>query len=1285
MASLWVIATSVFAVVLLKGVGAAVTVSGSGGTGIHNQQTLTLRCSYTVTPGDVVTEYTWRRVERSSTVNIVSGSVTAQTARFFDSWENKGVFVGDYTSSLDIQLPASHVTSSYAGTYRCEVTSLSGSDYADVTVSVLSVEGAVTVSGSGGTGIPNQQALALGCSYTVTSGDVVTEFTWRRVEGSSTVNIASGSVTAQTAGFFDSWKDKGVFVGDYTSSLDIQLPASHVTSSYAGTYRCEVTSLSGSGYADVTASVLNPPSISGLPSTQTVTEFSNLRIDCSTYTTPGNPPTTSYTWTYGGSTVSTGAVLDRRNISRSQGGDYTCTASNTRGSDSDSVNVDVQYPPSISGLPSTQTVTEFSNLRIDCSTYTTPGNPPTTSYTWTYGGSTVLDRRNISRSQGGDYICTASNKQGSDSDSVNVDVQYPPSISGLAPAQTVTEFSNLRIDCSTYTTPGNPSTTSYTWTYGGSTVSTGSVLDRRNISRSQGGDYICTASNSQGSDSDSVSVDVQYPPSISGLPPTETVMEFFNFVIDCSTYTTPGNPPTTSYTWTYGGSTVSTGAVLDRRNISRSQGGDYTCTSSNSQGSDSASVNVDVRYGPYLISLTPSTSSYTLTEHQALPSITCSALCRPGCNYRWIHNGTYFSSGAVLQGQADRSKTGSHRCQPYNTHGSSDSVTVSVDVQYPPSISGLPSTQTVTEFSNLRIDCSTYTTAGNPPTTSYTWTYGGSTVSTGAVLDRRNISRSQGGDYICTASNSQGSDSDAVNVDVQYGPYQISLTPSTSSYTVTEHQALPSITCSALCRPGCSYRWLHNGTTFSSGAVLQGQADRSKTGSYRCQPYNTHGSSDSVTVSVNVQYPASISIFTANSLSGSVTVNESDPATLSCQVYSNPRPVIRLLNGTEELTKENNSLTSTYRLESVDCRQRGNYSCTATNNIGAPVTKRVELLVKCPPRLDDPVSQQLKYATTLGGDVTVSVSVLGYPLPTFIWSRSISTSQDLTGSSSPVSDISVTARLHLTNLQQQDFGDYSLTVDSGVGGIVTYTLDILSEGPPSTPTNISVSPEGPFSLHVSWKEEFNGGATQTFTVEYSTDEKDWKTAGSHTETGSGNYLTSVINDLNSDTLYYVRVVARNKFGSSSYTEHVTGLTEKEVIPPAPSLPAGLIAGVTVGVVLVVGIVVVVVVMTRKGYRCILQKPGSTDTQNASRIPENRGDQVHFQDVNPYSGLQDRADDKQTYTELKNYENTGFRPSTDTVNTYEDINQTSRHAYEHDKPALYVNADIKGKDSPYVNT
>ncbi|XP_067681107.1 nephrin-like isoform X2 [Haliotis asinina] len=296
---------------------------------------------------------------------------------------------------------------------------------------------------------------------------IITEFTWRKREGSSTVTIASGSVTAQRAVFFDSWQNKGVFVGDYTSSLDIRLPSSHVTPCHAGTYACAVDELSGSAYVEVNATILYAPSISGLPSIVQVIELSRLRIDCSTYTTPGNPSTTTYRWTDSGSTAITGAVLDRSNISRHQGGIYICTASNTQGSASATVNVDILYAPSTSGLRDLYKVNESSRLRIDCSTYTTPGNPSTTTYRWTYGGSTisngaVLDRGNISRSQVGYYICTASNtltpsggseQQGTATARVSVDVQYLDTPVLVFEKSNVSENDSLTLNCNVMSHP----------------------------------------------------------------------------------------------------------------------------------------------------------------------------------------------------------------------------------------------------------------------------------------------------------------------------------------------------------------------------------------------------------------------------------------------------------------------------------------------------------------------------------------------------------------------------------------------------------------------------------------------------------------------------------------------------------------------------------------------------------------------------------------------------------------------------------------------------------------
>ncbi|XP_071094636.1 protein turtle homolog B-like [Haliotis cracherodii] len=607
-----------------------------------------------------------------------------------------------------------------------------------------------------------------------------------------------------------------------------------------------------------------------------------------------------------------------------------------------------------------------------------------------------------------------------------------------------------------------------------------------------------------------------------------------------------------------------------------------------------------------------------------------------------------------------------------------------------PTTPGRPVSTTPVYNQQVTLTCSSNSTtvpADHGLTLTYTWRRDNTDItvtSTGSPYTFTMSSRNSHS-YRCRASESQGLESEwsqGYNMEPQYGPYQISLTPSTSSYTVTEHQALPSITCSALCRPGCTYRWLHNGTAFSSGAMLQGQADRSKTGSYRCQPSNTHGSSDSVTVSVDVQYPANVSMFTANSLSGTLTVNESDTVTLRCQIDSNPRPVIKLLNGTEELTRADNSLTAEYRLESAECRQRGNYFCTVTNNIGAHVNQSLELLVKCSPRHDETVPPQLKYASRLGGNVNVSVSVLSYPLPTFTWSRTTSTSQDLTGSSSPVSDISVTSRLHLTNLQKQDFGDYSLTVDNGVGGSVVYTLGIVSEGPPQTPTQFR-DPDNATtsSVWLSWLPGFNGGNPQTFLLEYHQfATRTWTVYNSYDDTGK--MMVVEVTGLTPGDIYIFRLQARNEYDGSS--KHVFVETRTPGDPPdqhkleAPYTSAGLITGTTVGTFLLTLLIegIVLVLLYRKGYRFgnILKGNASREsTRNPDTVEMDNREYSSLDQNNvpaQYSNLEEESD-KQQYSQLKIYENTKVDAAVDT-SIYEGMTETSPVTYESIRASPYQN-------------
>lgn len=83
------------------------------------------------------------------------------------------------------------------------------------------------------------------------------------------------------------------------------------------------------------------PLISGFPTIFSTTEYSRLEIDCSDYTVVGNPSLTTYKWTTRGSTFTSESALVRGNISRNEGGLYTCTASNAVGSVSSSIGIDV--------------------------------------------------------------------------------------------------------------------------------------------------------------------------------------------------------------------------------------------------------------------------------------------------------------------------------------------------------------------------------------------------------------------------------------------------------------------------------------------------------------------------------------------------------------------------------------------------------------------------------------------------------------------------------------------------------------------------------------------------------------------------------------------------------------------------------------------------------------------------------------------------------------------------------------------------------------------------------
>jgi hypothetical protein len=71
------------------------------------------------------------------------------------------------------------------------------------------------------------------------------------------------------------------------------------------------------------------------------------------------------------------------------------------------------------------------------------------------------------------------------------------------------------------------------------------------------------------------------------------------------------------------------------------------------------------------------------------------------------------------------------------------------------------------------------------------------------------------------------------------GPESVTLSPPTATYDVTEGEAMPSINCTASCRPQCTYMWtgpyVPGGTT--NDLYLQ-NINRNQKGTFNCKATN---------------------------------------------------------------------------------------------------------------------------------------------------------------------------------------------------------------------------------------------------------------------------------------------------------------------------------------------------------------------------------------------------------------------------------------------------------------
>ncbi|XP_041379604.1 nephrin-like [Gigantopelta aegis] len=376
--------------------------------------------------------------------------------------------------------------------------------------------------------------------------------------------------------------------------------------------------------------------------------------------------------------------------------------------------------------------------------------------------------------------------------------------------------------------------------------------------------------------------------------------------------------------------------------------------------------------------------------------------------------------------------------------------------------------------------------------------------------------------------------------------------------------------------------------------------------------------------------------------------------TLRCEVNSHPGSYIKLLNNSQTMHEVTNSKQAEYTWNEAGCLDTGHYTCEAENNIKSAVSESVQLVVRCSPRLDHRFPFRKEFAAAVGGDVTLKISVIANPTPTFTWYKLTDGNRNnIVSGSSSTTDVSAVGNFTLTNVQQGDIGTYQVVVSNGAKNtdlVKNVTLDVA--GPPNIPSDVTTWSSDPHSVSIAWLEGFNGGSKQAFIVRYRADTTpQWTNCTTIIpEKGVNTIQKAVIPNLQPNTRYLVRVLAYNIYGYEDFTTEQEALTlpPGECVLPTSSnevTGTGIAIGIVIGIATAVLTETVFVILWRRGFVCASSKSDGKqsegnvhqhaqldDTRRGNRTElDNSGDQT-----NTYEGLGIREDTP--YAKMELYEN-----------------------------------------------
>ncbi|XP_063442594.1 carcinoembryonic antigen-related cell adhesion molecule 5-like [Mytilus trossulus] len=587
---------------------------------------------------------------------------------------------------------------------------------------------------------------------------------------------------------------------------------------------------------------------------------------------------------------------------------------------------DVRISPAASVINATENTT-VEDIRCTAMCW------PDCTFIWTglngfisYGDKLRLS--NIQKSSSGLYRCRATNVVGTSYSSfIDINVQHSPDKISLSPSitnYTKTEDDSISVECSAVCEPA----CDFEWTYPNETKYQVSTLQIGSLKRTDNGTYTCRAYNMLGYKESAFVVTINFGPKAIDLSPsdsnyTKKVGDTLGSIVcsaDCN--------PACNFSWSYPDGTKEYNPYLYISPLQKNHDGIYNCKGFNDVGFNENTIAVTVNYRPDKILLFPSITNYTKIEGSSI-NVECSAVCKPACDVEWTYpNGTKHNIKILQIQSLQQTDDGYYTCRAYNMLGYTESV-IMVAINYVPKallLSPSYSNYTKKVGDTLgNIVCS----ADCNPACSFTWTYPDGTKHRSPSLYINPLQKKHEGIYKCKAFNDVGFEEESITVTINYDPgNSIFFSPSSTSYVKLEGDSLEDITCSANCKPSCTFEWTYpDGTKYSGSTLGIGRLNRTHAGTYRCKGYNLIGYSEK-TITVAVNYPPeAIRLSPTNT---PFIVREFTTVHVTCE--ADCRPICSYQwTGQNTWTSANKQLT----LTSIRRTATGTYKCRARNIINS--------------------------------------------------------------------------------------------------------------------------------------------------------------------------------------------------------------------------------------------------------------------------------------------------------------------------------------------------------------